>query len=52
MIHTSHAKTINAMDEIIKELEEAYKFFELKTIVPISGGYVLYYTINKQGVKK
>ncbi len=47
MIHTSFASSITEMDKLIMELEKMYKNFDIKTIVPISSGYVLYYTIKE-----
>ena len=51
MIHTAHADSIRKLDELIKELEEMYKSFELKTILEIRSGYIIYYSL-KTGSKK
>ena len=52
MIHTSYATDISNVDVIIKELENAYgDSFELKTILHIISGYVIYYSFKK-GEKK
>lgn len=48
MIHNSFAKTIDGMNQVIKELEEIYKSFRMITIVPISSGYVLYYKLMEK----
>lgn len=47
MIHTSHATKVDKVDEIIKELEHMYgDSFELKTILHITSGYIIYYSLN------
>ncbi len=46
MIHNSFASTIQGMHDLISELEEQYKNFKMITVVPISSGYVLYYSLT------
>lgn len=52
MIHTAHANSVRKLDELIKELEDMFgDGFELKTILPITSGYVVYYSLNTRKVK-
>lgn len=46
MIHTALATKISKVDELIKELENMYKNFELKTILRIPEGYIIYYSLK------
>lgn len=47
MIHTAYANSVRKLDELIKELEKMYgDGFEFKTILPITSGYIVYYSLN------
>ncbi len=47
MIHNAHVTKVSKIDELIKELENMYgDSFELKTILHITSGYIIYYSLN------
>ena len=46
MIHRAYVKGVWEVDELIAELEHTFKSFDLKTILPITGGYIIYYSLG------
>ncbi len=44
--HKGFVRDLSELDNLINELEGTYKGFKMITVLSISSGYILYYTLT------